>query len=95
MEKEHQHCCSWSNSWYWFWGGLLIQEVKSGKIKYKEFWRITNWNVAQCNRRYWLVSLMGANIFITLLLRCILTLLCVYLILKIFSNYSEDFGRNI
>ena len=40
-----------------------------------------------------LVSLMGANIFITLLLRCILTLLCVYLILKIFSNYSEDFWK--
>ena len=40
-----------------------------------------------------LVSLMGANIFITLLLRCILTLLCVYLILKIFSNYSEEFWK--
>ena len=38
-------------------------------------------------------DLFGGNIFITLLLRCILTLLCVYLILKIFSNYSEEFWK--
>ena len=40
-----------------------------------------------------LVSLMGANIFITLFLRCFLTLICVYVLLKIFSNYSEEFWK--
>ena len=78
-----------------FGGGLLIQEVKSGKIKYKDVFGviILIGMLHSVIEDTGLVSLMGANIFITLLLRCILTLLCVYLILKIFSNYSEDFWK--
>ena len=78
-----------------FGGGLLIQEVKSGKIKYKDVFGVITLigMLHSVIEDTGLVSLMGANIFITLLLRCILTLLCVYLILKIFSNYSEDFWK--
>ena len=78
-----------------FGGGLLIQEVKSGKIKYKDFFGVITLigMLHSVIEDTGLVSLMGANIFITLLLRCILTLLCVYLILKIFSNYSEEFWK--
>ena len=78
-----------------FGGGLLIQEVKSGKIKYKDVFGVITLigMLHSVIEDSGLVSLMGANIFITLLLRCILTLLCVYLILKIFSNYSEDFWK--
>ena len=78
-----------------FGGGLLIQEVKSGKIKYKDVFGVITLigMLHSVIEDTVLVSLMGANIFITLLLRCILTLLCVYLILKIFSNYSEDFWK--
>ena len=78
-----------------FGGGLLIQEVKSGKIKYKDVLGVITLigMLHSVIEDTGLVSLMGANIFITLLLRCILTLLCVYLILKIFSNYSEDFWK--
>ena len=78
-----------------FGGGLLIQEVKSGKIKYKDVFGVITLigMLHSVIEDTGLVSLMGANIFITLLLRCILTLLCVYLILKIFSNYSEDFCK--
>ena len=78
-----------------FGGGLLIQEVKSGKIKYKDVFGVITLigMLHSVIEDTGLVSLMGANIFITLLLRCILTLLCVYLILKIFSNYSEEFWK--
>ena len=78
-----------------FGGGHLIQEVKSGKIKYKDVFGVITLigMLHSVIEDTGLVSLMGANIFITLLLRCILTLLCVYLILKIFSNYSEDFWK--
>ena len=78
-----------------FGGGLLIQEVKSGKIKYKDVFGVITLigMLHSVIEDTGLVSLMGANIFITLLLRCILTLLCVYLILKLFSNYSEDFWK--
>ena len=78
-----------------FGGGLLIQEVKSGKIKYKDVLGVITLigMLHSVIEDTGLVSLMGANIFITLLLRCILTLLCVYLILKIFTNYSEDFWK--
>ena len=78
-----------------FGGGLLIQEVKSGKIKYRDVFGVITLigMLHSVIEDTGLVSLMGANIFITLLLRCILTLLCVYLILKIFSNYSEDFWK--
>ena len=78
-----------------FGGGLLIQEVKSGKIKYKDVFGVITLigMLHSVIEDTGLVSLMGANIFITLILRCILTLLCVYLILKIFSNYSEEFWK--
>ena len=78
-----------------FGGGLLIQEVKSGKIKYKDVFGVITLigMLHSVIEDTGLVSLMGANIFITLLLRCILTLFCVYLILKIFSNYSEEFWK--
>ena len=74
-----------------FGGGLLIQEVKSGKIKYKDVFGVITLigMLHSVIEDTGLVSLMGANIFITLLLRCILTLLCVYLILKIFSTNSK------
>ena len=78
-----------------FGGGLLIQEVKSGKIKYKDVFGVITLvgMFHSIIEDTGLVSLMGANILITLILRCILTLLCVYLILRIFSNYSEEFWK--
>ncbi len=78
-----------------FGGGLLIQEVKSGKIKYKDVFGVITLigMLHSVIEDTGLVSLMGANIFITLILRCVLTLLCVYLILKIFSNYSQEFWK--
>lgn len=78
-----------------FGGGLLIKEVKSGKIKYKDVFGVITLigMLHSVVEDTGLVSLMGANIFITLLLRFLLTLLSVYLIMKIFSHYPEEFWK--
>ena len=78
-----------------FGGGLLIKEVKSGKIQYKDVFGVITLigMLHSVVEDTGLVSLMGANILITLFLRILLTLLCVYLIMRIFSNFPEEFWK--
>ncbi|MEE2774321.1 MAG: nucleoside recognition domain-containing protein [Pseudomonadota bacterium] len=78
-----------------FGGGLLIQEVKSGRIKYKDVFGVITLigMLHSIVEDTGLVSLMGANIFITLFLRFFLTLFCVYIILRVFSDYPEEFWK--
>ena len=76
-----------------FGGGLLIQ-VKS-RIKYKDVFGVITLigMLHSIVEDTGLVSLMGANIFITLFLRFFLTLFCVYIILRVFSDYPEEFWK--
>ena len=78
-----------------FGAGLLIQEVKSGKLHYKDVFGV----IALISLLHSIiedtgvVSLIGANIIITLFLRALITLLTVYVMVRIFSNCTEDFWK--
>mgnify|MGYP006899615197 FL=1 len=78
-----------------FGGGLLIKEVKTGKLHYKDVFgvMVLVWMLHSIIEDTAIVSLIGANIIITLFLRTILALCFVYILMRLGLNFTKDFWQ--
>jgi hypothetical protein len=78
-----------------FGGGLLIKEVKSGKLHYKDVFgvMILVGMLHSIIEDTAVVSLIGSNIIITLILRTILTLFIVYILMRLGANFTKEFWQ--
>tara|TARA_B100000787_G_scaffold168160_1_gene156382 strand:- start:2522 stop:3487 length:966 start_codon:yes stop_codon:yes gene_type:complete len=78
-----------------FGGGLLIKEVKSGKLHYKDVFgvMVLVGMLHSIIEDTAVVSLIGSNIIITLILRTILTLCIVYILMRIGANFTKEFWQ--
>ena len=78
-----------------FGGGLLIKEVKSGKLHYKDVFgvMVLVGMLHSIIEDTAVVSLIGSNIIIILILRTILTLCIVYILMRIGANFTKEFWQ--
>jgi hypothetical protein len=78
-----------------FGGGLLIKEVKTGKLHYKDVFgvMVLVGMLHSIIEDTTIVSLIGANIIITLFLRTILALCFVYILMRLGLNFTKDFWQ--
>ena len=78
-----------------FGGGLLIKEVKSGKLHYKDVFgvMILVGMLHSIIEDIAVISLIGSNIIITLILRTILTLFIVYILMRLGANFTKEFWQ--
>jgi len=78
-----------------FGGGLLIKEVKSGKLHYKDVFgvMILVGMLHSIIEDTAVISLIGSNIIITLILRTILTLFIVYILMRLGANFTKEFWQ--
>ena len=78
-----------------FGGGLLIKEVKTGKLHYKDVFgvMVLVGMLHSIIEDTAIVSLIGANIIITLFLRTILALCFVYILMRLGLNFTKDFWQ--
>jgi len=78
-----------------FGGGLLIKEVKSGKLHYKDVFgvMILVGMLHSIIEDTAVVSFIGSNIIITLILRTILTLFIVYILMRLGANFTKEFWQ--
>ena len=78
-----------------FGAGLLIKEVKTGKLHYKDVFGIIILigMLHSIIEDTAVVSLIGSNIIITLFLRAVLTLCIVYIFMRLGRNFTEEFWR--
>ena len=78
-----------------FGAGLLIKEVKSGKLHYKDVFGVLVLvgMLHSIIEDTAVVSLIGANIIITLFLRAILTLCIVYIFMRLGANFTKEFWQ--
>ena len=73
----------------------LIKEVKSGKLHYKDVFgvMVLVGMLHSIIEDTAVVSLIGSNIIITLILRTILTLCIVYILMRIGANFTKEFWQ--
>jgi len=78
-----------------FGAGLLIKEVKTGKLHYKDVFGVLVLvgMLHSIIEDTAVVSLIGANIIITLFLRAILTLCIVYIFMRLGANFTQEFWQ--
>ena len=78
-----------------FGAGLLIKEVKTGKLHYKDVFGIIILigMLHSIIEDTAVVSLIGSNIIITLFLRAALTLCIVYIFMRLGKNFTEEFWQ--
>ena len=78
-----------------FGAGLLIKEVKTGKLHYKDVFGVLVLvgMLHSIIEDTAVVSLIGSNIIITLFLRAILTLCIVYIFMRLGANFTQEFWQ--
>jgi len=78
-----------------FGGGLLIKEVKTGKLHYRDVFGVLVLvgMLHSIIEDTAIVSLIGANIIITLFLRTILALCFVYILMRLGLNFTKEFWQ--
>ena len=78
-----------------FGAGLLIKEVKTGKLHYKDVFGVLVLvgMLHSIIEDTAVVSLIGSNIIITLFLRAILTLCIVYVFMRLGANFTQEFWQ--
>jgi hypothetical protein len=76
-----------------FGAGLLIKEVKTGKLHYKDVFGVLVLvgMLHSIIEDTFVVSFIGANIIITLFLRAIITLCIVYVFMRLGAQFTEQF----
>ena len=80
-----------------FGAGLLIKEVKTGKLHYKDVFGVLVLvgMLHSVIEDTFVVSFIGANIIITLFLRAVITLCLVYVLCAWELNSPSSFGISI
>jgi len=78
-----------------FGAGLLIKEVKTGKLHYKDVFGVLVLvgMLHSIIEDTAVVSLIGSNIIITLFLRAVLTLCIVYIFMRLGANFTQEFWQ--
>jgi len=78
-----------------FGAGLLIKEVKTGKLHYKDVFGVLVLvgMLHSIIEDTAVVSLIGSNIIITLFLRAVLTLCIVYIFMRLGANLTKEFWQ--
>ena len=78
-----------------FGAGLLIKEVKTGKLHYKDVFGVLVLvgMLHSIIEDTAVVSLIGSNIIITLFLRAVLTLCIVYVFMRLGANFTQEFWQ--
>ena len=78
-----------------FGAGLLIKEVKTGKLHYKDVFGVLVLvgMLHSIIEDTAVISLIGANIIITLFLRAVLTLCIVYVFMRLGANLTQEFWQ--
>ena len=78
-----------------FGAGLLIKEVKTGKLHYKDVFGVLVLvgMLHSIIEDTAVVSLIGSNIIITLFLRAALTLCIVYIFMRLGANLTKEFRQ--
>ena len=78
-----------------FGAGLLIKEVKTGKLHYKDVFGVLVLvgMLHSIIEDTAVVSLIGSNIIITLFLRAVLTLCIVYIFMRLGANFTKEFWQ--
>jgi len=76
-----------------FGGGLLIKEVKTGKLHYKDVFgvMVLVGMLHSILEDTAVVSLIGPNIIITFFLRTMIALCCVYVLMRLGQKFTKDF----
>jgi hypothetical protein len=76
-----------------FGAGLLIKEVKTGKLHYKDVFGVLVLvgMLHSVIEDTFVVSFIGANIIITLFLRAVITLCLVYVFMRLGAQFTEHF----
>ena len=75
--------------------GLLIKEVKTGKLHYKDVFGIIILigMLHSIIEDTAVVSLIGSNIIVTLFLRAALTLCIVYIFMRLGKSFTDEFWQ--
>jgi hypothetical protein len=78
-----------------FGAGLLIKEVKTGKLHYKDVFGIIILigMLHSIIEDTAVVSLIGSNIIVTLFLRAVLTLCIVYIFMRLGKSFTDEFWQ--
>jgi hypothetical protein len=78
-----------------FGAGLLIKEVKTGKLHYKDVFGIIILigMLHSIIEDTAVVSLIGSNLIVTLFLRAVLTLCIVYIFMRLGKKFTEEFWQ--
>ena len=78
-----------------FGAGLLIKEVKTGKLHYKDVFGVLVLvgMLHSIIEDTAVISLIGSNIIITLFLRAVLTLCIVYVFMRLGAHFTKEFWQ--